>query len=188
MLLLAAGLALVVLLGGGGLAFALTRGDGGTDPNNAALASTEPAPSESTVAAPPPAPLDEQCTDAIKANTRWVCLTKATMSGSELRVEYEAGNGGTAFNINGGFHLHLYGANADGSEPADARMGTNSNNQGTWYIEDKNPSVHPAGSSQYQAIGTMPKICARIAQGGHRLVPDANGTFKTGNCVPITRA
>jgi molecular chaperone DnaK len=187
LVILAAGLAVLVLLGGGGLAFALTRGN--ADPGVDALGPTEPAPSESTTAAaPPPIPLDEQCTDAIKANTRWVCLTKATMSGNELRVEYEAGNGGSPFNINGGFHLHLYGTNADGSDPADTRMGSNSNNQGTWYIEDQNPSVHPAGSSQYQAIGTMPKICARIAQGGHRLVPDANGTFKTGNCVPVTRA
>ena len=110
------------------------------------------------------------------------------LTGFEGFYLIEAGNGGTAFNINGGFHLHLYGANADGSEPADSRMGSHSNNQGKWYIEDKNPSVHAAGTSQYQAIGTMPKICARIAQGGHRLVTDANGTFKTGNCVTITRA
>lgn len=184
---IAAGLAVLVLLGGGGLAFALTRG-GDDDPGANALPAESAVAQSPSVAAPPPIPLDEQCTDEIKANTRWVCLTKATMTAGQLRVEYEAGNGGTAFNINGGFHLHLYGANADGSDPADMRMGSQSNNQGSWYIEDKNPSVHEAGSSQYNAIGNMPKICARIAKGGHQLVPDANGTFKTGNCVPITRS
>jgi hypothetical protein len=110
------------------------------------------------------------------------------MTANELRIEYEANNGGAAFNINGGFHLHIYGANADGSDPADARMGSHASNPGMWYIEDKNPSVQKAGTNQYQTIGTMPKVCARIAQGQHRLVPDANGTFKTGNCVPITRS
>jgi molecular chaperone DnaK len=187
MAIIAAGVAVLVLLGGGGLAFALTR-DGTKDPSSSLAGPQE---STSTDASPPAAPVvpaDEQCTDEIKANPRWVCLTRATMTASELRVEYEAANGGTPFNINGGFHLHLYGASADGSEPADARMGSHASNPGSWYIEDKQPSVHAAGTSQYRAIGDQPKVCARIARGGHQLVPDANGTYKTGNCVPITRS
>lgn len=148
----------------------------------------------STAASPaaiqqPVVPADEQCTDAIKSNPRWVCLTKATMSGDELRIEYVFGDNGKPFNINGGFHLHIYGANEDGSDPSEARMGSQADNPGHWYIDDKQPSVHQAGSSQYKSIAGHPKVCARIAQGKHRLVPDVSdtGTFNTGNCVPLER-
>jgi len=185
LVLIAAGLALLVLLGGGGLAYALTRDSGPANPNGLGQSTGAGTPTVTPTAAAVPA--DEQCTDAIKANTRWVCLTKATMSDSELRIEYQFNNGGTAFNITNGFHVHIYGANEDGSDPADSRVGAQSNNQAPWYVEDKQPSVHAAGTSQYNTVGSRPKVCARIAKNGHQLVPDANGTFKTGNCVPITR-
>jgi hypothetical protein len=186
LVLIAAGLALLVLLGGGGLAYALTRDNGGTNPNGLGQQTTDAATPTVTATAPA-VPADEQCTDAIKANTRWVCLTKATMSNSELRIEYQFANGGTAFNISNGFHVHIYGSNADGTDPADSRMGSHASNPGSWYVEDKQPSVHASGTSQYNTVGNKPKVCARIAKNGHQLVPDANGTYKTGNCVPVTR-
>ena len=37
------------------------------------------------------------------------------------------------------------------------------------------------------AIGDAPKVCARIATAAHELVPDAQGKYVTGNCVPIER-
>jgi hypothetical protein len=32
------------------------------------------------------------------------------------------------------------------------------------------------------------QVCARMAVAGHGLVPDNNGGYKTGNCVPIQRS
>jgi hypothetical protein len=42
-------------------------------------------------------------------------------------------------------------------------------------------------SDDKSAIGAdAKKVCARIANSRHELVPDSSGTFVTGNCVPIT--
>jgi actin-like ATPase involved in cell morphogenesis len=132
-------------------------------------------------------PPDEQCTDAIKENPKWVCLRKATFDGYKLTIEYEANWNGSTPNIDGGFHLHIWGS--DGTTPPDSIMGTQSDNQGDWYVEDKEPSIRKATSKDFQqAIGEdAPKVCARIADGNHRLVKDRNGGYKTGNCVPITQ-
>ncbi len=183
LVLIAAGAVLVLVLAGVAIALAV---NGGRAP--AGAAGNQPS-SSGAVTPTKVVPVDELCTEAIKSNKRWVCLTKATISKSEIRVEYTFDNGGSAFNINGGFHVHLYGANADGSDPADTVMGAQAprSERGNWYIEDKQPSVHRAGTSQYQALDGNPKVCARIANGQHELVPDAQGTFDTGNCVPLTR-
>ncbi|HEU4347729.1 MAG TPA: Hsp70 family protein [Actinoplanes sp.] len=184
-LLIAAGVAL--LLGSAGAWAMLVARDrpatGGPAAQAQSAAASPAAVQESA------APADEQCTDEIKANPRWVCLTKATISGDELRIEYEFSDNDRSFNINGGFHLHIYGADEDGSDPADARMGSHADNPGDWYIDDEQPSVHRAGSSQYKTVSGHPKVCARIAQGRHRLVPDVSdtGTFHTGNCVPLEK-
>jgi molecular chaperone DnaK len=188
--MIAVAAAVLLVLVGGGVALALTLNNGNVTPQG--QSSSTPAASEAPPTTDPAAPVippDEQCTDAIKANPRWVCLTKATMTANELRIEYEFEDNGTPFDISGGFHLHIYGANEDGSEPAASRMGAQSNNQGQWYVEDKQPSVHRKGSNQFDTIGDSPKVCARIAQGAHRLVQDTSGqgTYVTGNCVPITR-
>jgi hypothetical protein len=188
--MIAAGATLLVLLAGGGIAMALTSGKGGQG-NAGATTAVDPSGSaaSATSAAAPVVPADEQCTEAIKSNPRWVCLTKATMDGNQLTIEYQSNSGANPFNINGSFHLHIYGANATGGDPADSVMGSQASRPGNWYIEDKQPSVHEAGSHQYQAIDGSPKVCARIAKGGHQLVADntGKGTFKTGNCVPLTR-
>jgi actin-like ATPase involved in cell morphogenesis len=145
-----------------------------------------PAPVVTTPAAPV-VPADEQCTDTIRANERWVCLTSATIAGGEIVIEYDAEFAGSTPNINGGFHLHIYGADATGTDPPDEVMGSHASNPGDWYIEDQNPSVRSVDSDVFQQnIGDAPKVCARIANGQHELVPDVDGTFKTGNCVPIT--
>lgn len=187
---LVAGAAVLVVLVGGGVAVALKLAGGGerTSAQGAPLPSatqTESAPTTTAPTLPP----DEQCTEEIKANPRWVCLISATISNGELRIEYEFDDNGVPFNVNGGYHLHIYGANEDGSDPPDHRMGTQSNNRGRWFVEDENPSVHKAGTSQFNAVASSPKVCARIAQGQHRLVPDVSGkgTFKTGNCVPLRK-
>jgi hypothetical protein len=67
-------------------------------------------------------------------------------------------------------------------------MGSQAGSQaGSWYIEDNQPSVHPAGTNQYQTVAGSVKVCARIANNRHQLVEDSAGagTFHTGNCVPL---
>jgi actin-like ATPase involved in cell morphogenesis len=146
---------------------------------------TSPTATETTGAA---VPADEQCTDKIKSNTRWVCLTKATFDGQKITIEYEADFNGQTPNVNGGFHLHIYGG--DGTNPAEDTMGGQAgSNAGNWYVEDKNPSVRTANSQDFrEAIGAnAKKVCARIADRRHNLVEDVDGGYHTGNCVPITR-
>lgn len=132
-------------------------------------------------------PPDEQCTPEIQANDRWVCLTSATIADGQLVVEYVASFAGASPNVNGGYHLHIYGG--DGVTPPADIMGTHSPTPGAWYIEDQPTSVRAVSSSDFvNAIGDAPKVCARIAKSGHALVPDRFGGFATGNCVPLVRA
>jgi hypothetical protein len=185
MLLVAAGAAVLVGIAGGAFAYAARDRPPSAGPTGA----PQSADASPAAAQQPAVPADEQCTDAIKRNPRWICLKKATISDGELRIEYEYSDNGRRFSVKGGFHVHIYGANEDGSDPPDATMGSHAANPGHWYIDDKQPSVHRAGSNQYEAVAGHPKVCARIAQSQHRLVPDASGsgTFKTGNCVPLEK-
>jgi actin-like ATPase involved in cell morphogenesis len=129
---------------------------------------------------------DEQCTDAIKANPRWVCLTKATFDGKQLVLEYQANFAGQTPRVGGGYHLHIYGG--DGTNPPASSEGTQAASPGRWYDTDDNPSIRPADSADYQkAIGNATKVCARIANPHHELVNDPSGNYATGNCIPITR-
>ncbi len=188
--LIAAGVALLVVLAGGGTFLALTSGNGGNGgPGAAGNGSPSVGTTSPTSAAPAAVPVDEQCTEAIKSNPRWVCLTKATIDGDQVTIEYDFDNAGVRFDISGGYHVHFYGANEAGTNPADRVMGSHASQRGSWYVEDQQPSVHPAGSSQYDVVDGHPKVCARIARSGHQLVQDngGNGTYKTGNCVPLTR-
>ena len=192
-LLVVAGAALVVVLAAaGGAALALANRDDGKGGPGAGGRSPEPVAQNSAPASPAAeVPLVQQCTDAIKANPRWVCLTKATLDGEKITIEYQASNGGSPFNVNGGYHLHIYGADETGTNPPDRLQGTHASG-GHWYVEDKNPSVRLVTSAEYKtAIGPdAAMVCARIADARHRLVADTSGagTYQTGNCVPITRA
>ncbi len=119
-----------------------------------------------------------------------VTFTKATMDGQKLTVEYEFSNGGSPFSINSGFHVHFYGANADGSNPSDSIMGAQASRRGNWYVEDKQPSVHNVGTDQYSAIKGQPKVSRPRSPGAAiNSSPDTSGsgTFTTGNCAPITQ-
>jgi molecular chaperone DnaK len=188
--LIAAGVALLLVLGGGGLALALTRNNNNNQGQGQGGPTTGPGTSApATTAAAPVVPADEQCSDAIKSNPRWVCLTNATLDGEKIVIEYEAEWNGSNPSISNGFHLHIYGG--DGREPPDRIMGTHANNPGDWYVEDEQPSVKSVGSDEFRNAGLADaeKVCARIARSGHQLVKDASGknTYRTGNCVPITR-
>jgi actin-like ATPase involved in cell morphogenesis len=183
-LVIAGGIALAVLAAGG-VALA-ARGGGRDTPETGGTGNQAKTQSTPSATPSPSIPPDEQCTDEIKQNTRWVCLTKATLDGERIVIEYEAEFADASPTINGGFHLHIYGG--DGTTPADETMGIQSSSPGKWYVEDKNPSIRRVTGRDFRtAIGDAPKVCARIATAAHALVPDANGTFKTGNCVPIKR-
>ena len=131
-------------------------------------------------------PPDEQCTEAIMSNQNWVCLTSAIVADGKITIDYRSD--GSKFNVKGGVHLHVFGS--DGTEPQAGVMGRQvpESEQGEWFNTDGRPVVLAVDTQQFElAIGDAKKVCARISDGEHMLVPDENGTYVTGNCVPITR-
>jgi hypothetical protein len=151
-------------------------GLGGADP-------TTP-PANTGAATAPALPPDEQCTEAIQANDRWVCITQAFVDDTKFVVEYTAEWRGATPQNTGGFHLHIYGG--DGTNPPASRMGYQSDQPGRFYLEDKAPSVRSVTGGNYlEIIGDNPKVCARISDAADILVKDKEGGYETGNCVTI---
>jgi hypothetical protein len=181
--LVVAGLALTGLLVAGGVAYMqYGRDEGG---GAASSASTDP-----TATPSPTTPADELCTKEIRSNRRWVCLTSAVLANGKLTIEYQVEYARSIPNIHNGYHVHIYGG--DGKNPPDSMMGTQApkslQSGYKYYWVDREPAVlHTDDGLFAQAIGDFPKVCARIAIAGHGLVPDNNGGYKTGNCVPITK-
>jgi hypothetical protein len=183
--LLVAGLALAGLLAAGGVAYAQYGRDGaekGPGGSGAPAASTGPTGTPS-----PTTPADELCTDEIKSNPRWVCLTSAVIANGKITIKYTFDYGGSTPNVDTGYHLHIYGG--DGKNPPDYTMSSHwPKNKGKYYWEARQPSVLDINSPTFiNAIGKARKVCARIAIAGHGLEPDTKGGYKTGNCVPITQ-
>ena len=176
---IAAAAASVLLLATGATAWVLTRAD---DTKAQAMAAVRPAKPVGKQAAVPP---DEQCTAEMKKSTRWVCLTKATLHNGTFTVWYRAEWHGTPPDIETGFHLHIYGG--DGSSPDESTMGSQAVEHSRYYFEDQEPSVRKTSDPDFEAIGDAKKVCARIAHSGHGLAKAHDGTYHTGNCVPIQR-
>ena len=178
---------LAILLAGGAVAWAVSSDDPGTGPVGQQTPDPTGAPTQAPTQAPtePQVPPDEQCTEQIQSNERWICLTSATFQNGQLVIDYQAEWAGSVPDINGGFHLHVYGG--DGTSPPDSTMGSQAGNQGgNWVIKDDQPVVLSA-EEVANYIGDSPKVCARIADGNHALAPDGSGGFTTGNCAPISR-
>jgi hypothetical protein len=176
-LVLAAGVVALVLLAGAGVGFAML---GGGDPGKSAGGPV-------TTSAKSALPVDEQCTDAITSNPRWVCLTSAVIVDGKITIDYRGD--GSPLDIDGGYHLHVYGG--DGTSPSADVMGMQAppSEQGKWYVEDRHPAILELTDERFlTAVGDAPKVCARIADANHHLVTDSNGGYLTGNCVSITRA
>jgi hypothetical protein len=183
--LLAAGLALAGLLVASGVAYAQygrERGDEGAGGTAPPSASTGPTATSRTT------PADELCTDEIKSNLRWVCLTSAVIANGKITIKYDADYAGSKPDVNNGFHVHIYGG--DGKNPPDHTMSSHfPKSKGKYYYDDRQPSVLDTDGSLFtSAIGDAKKVCARIAFAGHVLVQDNKSGYKTGNCVPITRS
>jgi hypothetical protein len=154
---------------------------GGTDPAETSSGGTL----GDTSSANNSLPADEQCTEEIMSNPRWVCLTSAVMADGKLTVAYRSD--GAGFDLNG-IHLHLYGS--DGKNPPDRVMGkqASESEQGEWFNAARIPAVLDLADARFGAvIGDAEKVCARIADGQQLLVKDEGGAYATGNCVPITR-
>jgi hypothetical protein len=183
--------ALALVLAGATVAWAVNRdtADRDTGGGDGGQVESPEATQDSTQDALPP---DEQCTDAIQSNQRWVCLTSAVLEGGQLVIDYDVEWGGETPNKTDGYHVHLYGAD-DGSNPAEETMGNQyepSGGRGDWLIEDlPSPLTYPGDHSLVtDIIGDSPKVCARIANGTHGLVADYDGAgFTTGNCTTIQR-
>ena len=178
--------AAVLLLAAGGTAWALGRSSGraASDPRqNEAAAIASATASEQAAAGGVPA--YEKCTDEMKKSTRWVCLTKATLHNNTFTVWYDAEWNGTPPDIKKGFHLHIYGG--DGVHPDESTMGSQAVKHSQYYFEDQQPSVRRTSDDDFNAIGDADKVCARIAHSGHGLAKAYDGSYHTGNCVPIER-
>jgi molecular chaperone DnaK len=200
--MLVAGVVAVVLVGIAGTAWALGSFDDEKPESPATASSGLPgahnsqgsaghpseaagSPGASPSAAAGPVPADEACTDQMKQSDRWVCLTRATIQDGKFTLWYEAEWNGSAPDTEKGFHLHIYGG--DGLKPNESTMGSQATAHGKYYYEDKQPSVRSIGSGDYGAIGDEKKVCARIAKSGHGLAFAADGSYHTGNCIPIER-
>ncbi len=178
------GLVLVLVLGG--LAWALLGAE--DDPGGQPVGNQATVNPTAVVTSPPPLPADEQCTDQIKANTRWVCLTKATRDGEEIRIDYTSGDNGSPFDISGGFHLHIYGANADGSSPPDRVMGSSFVEPGELVRRGQEPVRAPRGQQPVRDDRGLPQglrphrqqvPSARRGQGRHTSRPATASRSRT---------
>jgi hypothetical protein len=186
-MLVGAGLALAAVLVASGVAYAQYGRDRDEDPAGgaAALGVT----SEPTASPSPTTPADELCTDEIKSNRRWVCLTSAVLADGKLTMKYDVEYAGSKPDVNEGYHVHFYGS--DGTYPPDHVMGSHApkSQRGKYYWDDKQPSVLDTGDKRYNdVISDAKKVCARIAVAGHGLVPDNKSGYTTGNCIPIKRS
>ncbi|NMO49701.1 Hsp70 family protein [Actinoplanes sp. TBRC 11911] len=114
-LLIGAGLGLALLLAAGGVAYAQYGRDDGK--KNIPAAAIQP-----SVKPSPTLPADEQCTDEIKSNRRWVCLTSAVLADGKLTINYNVDYDGSTPDVDAGYHLHIYGG--DGKYPPDHLMGS----------------------------------------------------------------
>ncbi|GGN86145.1 hypothetical protein GCM10010112_67330 [Actinoplanes lobatus] len=188
--------AVVVLLAGvTGAVWAVDRfgGDGKKDVPATGAGMHSPIPSAAASAgasvpasaAAAPVPADEACTDQMRQSPRWVCLTRATVRDGRFTVWYEADWNGETPDTAKGFHLHIYGG--DGQSPDETTMGSQATAHGEYYFEDQQPSVRRTGDADFEAVSDAPKVCARIAKSGHGLARAADGSYHTGNCIPIQR-
>ena len=145
-MLVGAGLVLAAVLVASGVAYAQYGRDGGEEAHGGArsAASTQPSASPS-----PATPADELCTDEIKSNRRWVCLTSAVIAGGKLTLKYDVEYAGSKPDVNKGYHVHFYGS--DGKNPPDHVMGSHApkSTRGKYYYDDRQPSVLSTDDSRF---------------------------------------
>ena len=123
-------------------------------------------------------PLDEQCTETIMSQPRWVCLDAAVFDGTTVFASYIIEDGGEPFDFNSTFHMHVFGNSVD---PITAgQPGAASEGGGTWVVWD-NVDGFQGSVSEITLDGILPeKLCIRVANFDHTLE-----SLDSGNCITI---
>lgn len=122
---------------------------------------------------------DEQCTETIRSQARWVCFSAAFWDGQNLVAQYRGSPeaGGDAWSLSS-FHLHVFGNNVP---PVGAGVaGPVSDGSGSWKVWDLPDTFEGTLEEVGSPNGVPEKLCARIATGGHTLE-----SLDSGNCWPV---
>ncbi len=122
---------------------------------------------------------DEQCTETIRSQARWACMSSAFWDGQNLIASYIGSPqaGGEAWSLSS-FHLHVFGSNIP---PVGAGVpGPVSDGSGSWKVWDLPDSFEGTLAEVGSPDGVPEKLCTRIATAGHTLE-----SLDSGNCWPI---
>lgn len=125
---------------------------------------------------------NEVCTDDIRSQERWVCLTNVEFDGTTLFALYDFGlpDSNPSFEDEGGYHLHFFDGGVD--EPIDAGTpnGGLSNGNGNWDIWDDPTGYRVDPFSVFK--GVVPsQLCVEIANPTHSIE-----NLESGTCFPVT--
>ena len=125
---------------------------------------------------------DEQCTENVRAQPNWACITSASFDGTTVTGTYYSSvdEGGPDFNINGGLHLHVYASTFD--PVAVGAAGPFSDGTGDWQVWDT-PQIIEVSLGQLGVAEVPEKLCALIANQVHTIESPNSGT-----CWPIELA
>ena len=169
LILIAAVIGLVVLVGGP--AGSRWRCWTATRPGQAAGNQSTLTPTPAATTGPPTVPADEQCTDAIKANPRWVCLTKATSAGTSC-------GSSTSSPTTAPRSTTAAASTCTSTAPTRTARIRPTASWAPSPVLAAGELVHRGQATIGARVGQLPvrrdrghpKVCARIAQSRHRLV------------------
>lgn len=122
---------------------------------------------------------DEQCTEIVRSQPNWACITSATWDGASITGTYYSSvdEAGPAFSINSGLHLHLYASTFDPT--AVGTPGPFSDGSGDWQVWDT-PQVIDVSLAQLGVSEVPEKLCTLIANQIHTIE-----SLNSGTCWPI---
>ena len=123
---------------------------------------------------------DEQCTEKVRIQPSWACVTLAEFDGTTVHATYLSSMDfdGPAFSINSGLHLHVFGSNVAPETAGTA--GPFSDGTGAWQVWDTPKVIDVTLSEIGSGSGVPEKLCVRIANQIHTLE-----SLENGNCWPI---
>ncbi len=125
---------------------------------------------------------DERCTEIVRSQPNWACIDSAVWDGTNITATYYSSvdEGGPAFSINSGLHLHVY---ASTFEPtAVGTAGPFSDGSGNWQVWDT-PQTISVSLGQIGVSEVPEKLCSLIANQIHTIE-----SLNSGTCWPIEDA